>query len=65
MSTIWSEEAVMVKRSIPGNRITSSSLFFSRFLPTQFTVKVGEWDLTDYEDYSREINVEEIRLKTL
>jgi hypothetical protein len=35
--------------------------FHFRFLPTQFTVKLGEWDLTDLEDYSREINVEEIR----
>jgi hypothetical protein len=41
--------------------LINETKFLFRFLPTQFTVKLGEWDLSDDDDYSRELNVEEIR----
>ena len=33
---------------------------FSSFLPSQFTVRVGEWDLSDQDSYSVEVQVESI-----
>ena len=36
-----------------------TSDFFS-FLPSQFTVRVGEWDLSDQDSYSVEVQVESI-----
>lgn len=29
-----------------------------RFLPSQFTVRVGEWDLSDVDSYSEELQVD-------
>ena len=33
------------------------NFFVLRFRPSQFTVKVGEWDLSDADSYSKEFRV--------
>ena len=37
-----------------------SCFFFPSFLPSQFTVRVGEWDLSDDDNYSVELPVTSI-----
>ena len=48
------------RRQLVKWQLVGLTVALSRFLPSQFTVKLGEWDLSDLEDYSREINIEEI-----
>jgi hypothetical protein len=35
-------------------------IYFLRFRPSQFTVRIGEWDLSDNDNYSKEFRVTQI-----
>ena len=41
-------------------KLIFSLSFFPSFLPSQFTVRVGEWDLSDDDNYSVELPVTSI-----
>jgi hypothetical protein len=50
------------KNSLAYLTFRSSNIFFGdRFRPNQFTVRVGEWDLSDNDNYVQEFRVVDIQ----
>lgn len=47
-------------RKLPFSGLTLAAIFISRFRPSQFTAKVGEWDLNDSDSYSEELRIIDI-----
>ena len=43
----------------------NSFVFFFSFAASQFTVRVGEWDLTDNDDYTVEQEVQSVEERRL
>ena len=50
---------LLCKPNIPARQWNDYFIFF-RFRPSQFTVKLGEWDLKDSDIYSQEFRIVEI-----
>jgi hypothetical protein len=60
---ITGQELLTLDNIVKTRRFGLIKFVYFSFSPSQFTVRVGEWDLTDEDDYSVELDVQSVEAR--